>query len=137
MGEYVNTLILVDQGITFLCMADETTKRRVTFAFLEDIKSLWREKYGHVEQKVLAFALNEAFSGVMEKRMKQYNDNPNNIDNIDKVQAQIDNVKDVMIQNIDLVLQRGEKIELMVDKTERLNQQAVKFEKSVRLTSIN
>lgn len=107
-------------------------KRRVTFAFLEDIKSQWRQKYGSVEQTVLAFSLNEAFSVVLNQKIDQYNTNPQAADNISKVQAQIDGVKDVMVQNIDLVLQRGEKIELMVDKTERLNQQAVKFEKSSR-----
>jgi vesicle-associated membrane protein 7 len=31
-------------------------------------------------------------------------------------------VKDVMVENIDRILVRGEKIELLVDKTERLNQ---------------
>lgn len=36
-----------------------------------------------------------------------------------------------MIENIDRVLERGEKIELLVDKTEQLNQQAFRFEKSV------
>ena len=59
-----------------------------------------------------------------------YNSNPSS-DNISRVQAQIDTVKDVMIENIDRVLERGEKIELLVDKTDRLNQQAFKFEKSV------
>jgi vesicle-associated membrane protein 7 len=49
------------------------------------------------------------------------------------VQAQIDTVKDVMIENIDRVLERGEKIELLVDKTDKLNQQAFKFEKTVNL----
>ena len=38
-----------------------------------------------------------------------------------------------MIENIDRVLERGEKIELLVDKTDRLNQQAFKFEKTVSL----
>lgn len=38
-----------------------------------------------------------------------------------------------MVENIDRVLERGERIELLVDKTERLNQQAFKFEKSVIL----
>ena len=59
-----------------------------------------------------------------------YNANPS-ADNISRVQAQIDTVKDVMIENIDRVLERGEKIELLVDKTDRLNQQAYKFEKQV------
>lgn len=37
-----------------------------------------------------------------------------------------------MIENIDRVLERGERIELLVDKTDKLSQNARKFEKSVR-----
>lgn len=37
-----------------------------------------------------------------------------------------------MIENIDRVLERGERIELLVDKTDRLSQNARKFEKSVK-----
>eukprot|EP00981_Chlorochromonas_danica_P002640 scaffold511_cov180-Ochromonas_danica.AAC.2 len=37
-----------------------------------------------------------------------------------------------MLENIDRVLERGERIELLVDKTAKLNEQAVKFEKSSR-----
>lgn len=65
-------------------------------------------------------------------RQDIFNTNPN-ADNISKVKSQIDNVKDVMVSNIDRVLERGEKIELLVDKTDKLNQQAFKFEKSVSL----
>jgi hypothetical protein len=59
-----------------------------------------------------------------------FNTNPS-ADTITRVQSQIDTVKDVMIENIDRVLERGEKIELLVDKTDRLNQQAFKFERTV------
>ena len=41
------------------------------------------------------------------------------------------NVKNTA-QNIEKVLERGEKIELLVDKTDRLNQQAFRFESSSR-----
>ncbi len=126
---------IVDQGMTFLCMADESTKRRITFAFLEDIKTLWREKYGSVEQSALAFSLNDLFSPVLRQRMEYFSSNPQAADNIARVQAQIDTVKDVMVENIDRVLERGEKIELLVDKTEKLNQTAFKFEKTVSISS--
>jgi vesicle-associated membrane protein 7 len=122
---------IVDQGITFLCMADESTKRRITFAFLEDIKQLWREKYGGVEQTALAFSLNDSFSPILKQRIDFFNVNPA-ADNIGRVQAQIDTVKDAMVENIEKVLERGEKIELLVDKTDRLNQQAFKFERQSR-----
>mmetsp|Transcript_11688 Transcript_11688/g.23613 ORF Transcript_11688/g.23613 Transcript_11688/m.23613 type:complete len:217 (+) Transcript_11688:49-699(+) len=122
---------IVDQGITFLCMSDESTKRRITFAFLEDIKKVWRENYLAVERTALPFSMNEAFSPVLRQKIEFYNSNPTS-DNISKVQAQIDTVKDVMIENIDRVLERGERIELLVDKTDRLNHQAFKFEKTSR-----
>lgn len=121
---------LVDEGITFLCMADEETKRRIAFGFLDDIKKTWRERFGSVEQTALAFSLNDLFSPVLRQKMDYYTSNPLVADNIAKVQAQIDTVKDVMIENIDRVLERGEKIELLVDKTDKLNQQAFKFEKT-------
>ena len=43
---------------------------------------------------------------------------------------QVDEVKDIMTQNIDKVLERGEKIEILVDKTEELSSTADSFQKS-------
>mmetsp|Transcript_15700 Transcript_15700/g.63230 ORF Transcript_15700/g.63230 Transcript_15700/m.63230 type:complete len:84 (+) Transcript_15700:780-1031(+) len=37
-----------------------------------------------------------------------------------------------MVQNIEMVLERGEKLELLVDKTDQLNATAFTFEKSSR-----
>jgi hypothetical protein len=121
---------IVDQGITFLCMADLHTKRRIAFLFLEDIRQEWRERYSSVEGSALAFSLNESFVPILRQKMEFFSTNPN-ADNISRVQQQIDTVKDVMLENIDKVLERGEKIELLVDKTDQLNQEAFKFRKSV------
>ena len=41
-------------------------------------------------------------------------------------------MKDVMVKNIEMVLERGEKLELLVDKTDRLNATAFTFERSSR-----
>ena len=38
----------------------------------------------------------------------------------------------IMCENIDNLLERGEKIELLVDKTDKLSETAFKFEKSSR-----
>lgn len=122
---------VVDNGITFLCMSDLELKRRIAFSFLEDIKKEWRSRFSSVESSALAFSLNESFSHVLRERMVFFSSNPA-ADNIGKVQQQIDSVKDIMMENIDRVLERGEKIELLVDKTDRLNQEAFKFRKTVR-----
>jgi vesicle-associated membrane protein 7 len=41
-------------------------------------------------------------------------------------------VKNVMVQNIDRVLERGEKIELLVDKTDALQGEAFRFKRQAR-----
>lgn len=49
-----------------------------------------------------------------------------------ETQAQADELKGVMVRNIDLVAQRGERLELLIDKTETLVDSSVTF-KTTRL----
>jgi len=132
--EYVFHYI-VENGICYLCMSDEKNKHRIPFAFLEDTKNNFLMKFGlETAQQAIAFAMNEDFKSLLNERMEYYNSDEadRSIDNIGNVKSQIDEVKDVMVQNIERVLERGEKIELLVDKTDQLNQQAFRFESSSR-----
>ena len=114
-------------------MSDEQNRHRIPFAFLQELKDLFTQKYGlEIPQRAIAFSLNEEFSRVIKDRMDYYNDAGNAVDNLAAVKNQIEDVKGVMVENIEKVLERGEKIELLVDKTDRLNQQAFKFESSSR-----
>ena len=114
-------------------MSDEQNKPRIPFAFLEEIKNLFFAKYGQdVPQRAIAFSLNEEYSKVIKDRLDYYNNAGSNVDGLSQVKNQIEDVKGVMVENIEKVLERGEKIELLVDKTDRLNQQAFKFESSSR-----
>jgi len=119
---------IVDDAITYLCMAD-SQERRIPFAFLEDIKNRFKYTYGDRARNAIAFQMNDDFGRELQKQMEYYNSNPA-ADNINRVRQQLDEVKGVMVENIEKVLERGEKIELLVDKTDKLNQQAFKFEKS-------
>jgi len=126
---------IVESGICYLCMSDEQNKHRIPYAFLQDVKETFIAQFGLEEpQTAIAFSMNEAFSKVLRERMDYYNsENADlSVDNIGHVKSQIEDVKGIMVQNIEKVLERGEKIELLVDKTDRLNQQAFKFESSSR-----
>lgn len=57
-------------------------------------------------------------------------DHPDEISKPAKVKAQVSEVKGVMMENIEKVLDRGEKIELLVDKTDNLHHQAQDFRSS-------
>lgn len=124
---------IVEAGICYLCMSDELNKHRIPYAFLQDIKETFVAQYGReVPLKAIAFSMNDQFSKVIDERMNYFNSDNPAVDNIANVKSQIDEVKDVMVQNIEKVLERGEKIELLVDKTDRLNQQAFRFESTSR-----
>mmetsp|Transcript_15699 Transcript_15699/g.63222 ORF Transcript_15699/g.63222 Transcript_15699/m.63222 type:complete len:225 (+) Transcript_15699:257-931(+) len=118
--------------ILYLCMCDDPTssKRRVPFNFLEDIRQRFVATYGDQAQTAIAFAMNHEFGPVLQTQMELFN-SPS-ADSLAQVHTKLDAVKDVMVQNIEMVLERGEKLELLVDKTDQLNATAFTFEKSSR-----
>ena len=58
-----------------------------------------------MEQTALAFSVNEQFAPILSAKMAYYSDSQNN--DIAMVQKRLDSVKEVMIENIDKVLDRG------------------------------
>lgn len=121
---------IIENRIIYLCMCDETDKRRIPFSFLEDVKQRFTEVYSEHAQTAITFAFNTEFSPVLKQRMDHFN-NPSS-DSLTTVNNKIHDVKDVMVKNVEMLLERGEKLELLVDKTDRLHQQAFKFERSSR-----
>lgn len=61
------------------------------------------------------------FNGQLKKLMVGYGTTESGKqDAITNTQQEIDNVKGIMTENIERVLERGERIDLLVDKTDRL-----------------
>eukprot|EP00696_Hemimastix_kukwesjijk_P013726 gnl/Hemi2/2736_TR960_c0_g1_i1.p1 gnl/Hemi2/2736_TR960_c0_g1~~gnl/Hemi2/2736_TR960_c0_g1_i1.p1 ORF type:complete len:219 (+),score=71.04 gnl/Hemi2/2736_TR960_c0_g1_i1:143-799(+) len=115
-----------EDALTYMCMADDEFGRRVPFVFLDDIKNRFRATYGDKGKTAIAYAMNEDFSKIMQKQMEYYSSSPD-ADNLRKVRGEIDEVKKVMMLNIEKILDRGEKLELLVDKTDQLSQNAFKM----------
>ena len=74
--------------------------------------------YGDAIQTAIHFAMDKEFGPTIKAQMLHYN-GPN-ADQMSEVNQKMDDVKNVMVQNIEMVLERGEKLELLVDKTEQL-----------------
>ncbi|GAA5800170.1 hypothetical protein HPULCUR_005595 [Helicostylum pulchrum] len=140
---------ICEDGITYMCMADDSFGRRIPFIFLQDLKEKFLSTYGRNRAiEAPPYGLNE-FSRVIEKQMvflnayiltkekkkktdtflKEYFSTNPSADRLKQVHGEIEQVKDVMVHNIERVLERGERIELLVDKTDNLNQQAFAFKK--------
>ncbi|KAK7852934.1 vesicle-associated membrane protein 722 [Quercus suber] len=122
---------LVDNGFTYCVVADESVGRQVPMAFLERIKDDFVSRYSAGKADTAsANSLNKEFGPKLKEHMQYCVDHPEEISKLAKVKAQVSEVKGVMMENIEKVLDRGEKIELLVDKTENLHQQAQDFRTS-------
>jgi len=143
---------LIDSGFVFLVVADETLGRSVPFVFLEKVKDDFKQRYGasiktddshplsdddedddlFEDRFSIAYNLDREFGPRLKEHMEYCMNHPDEISKLSKLKAQITEVKGIMMDNIEKVLDRGEKIELLVDKTENLQFQADSFQRQGR-----
>lgn len=119
---------LVDNGFTYCVVAVESVGRQIPIAYLERIKEDFTNRYGGGKAAIaVANGLKKEFGPKLKEQMQYCMDHPEEVSKLAKVKAQVSEVKGVMMENIEKVLDRGEKIELLVDKTENLRSQAQVF----------
>ncbi|KAM0933900.1 putative Longin domain, v-SNARE, coiled-coil domain-containing protein [Dioscorea sansibarensis] len=118
-------------GIAVLCVADDSAGRRIPFAFLEDIHGRFVKTYGRACHNALAYAMNDEFSRVLSQQMEYYSSDPN-ADRINRIRGEMSQVRNVMIENIDKVLERGDRLELLVDKTTNMQGNTMRFRRQAR-----
>lgn len=119
---------LVEGGLTFICMTDQDMKLRVPYAFLYDIANRFKTTYKGTIQTASALQMNDTFSRILRDRLDFFS-NDRNADKITRVKGEIEDAKTIMVKNIDKVLERGERIEMLVQKTEDMNVQSHTFKK--------
>ncbi|KAM8800178.1 vesicle-associated membrane protein 7 [Eudromia elegans] len=129
-GNYLFHYICQDR-IIYLCITDDDFERSRAFTFLNEIKKRFQTTYGSRAQTALPYAMNSEFSSVLAAQLK-YHSESKGADQVAETQAQVDELKGIMVRNIDLVAQRGEKLELLIDKTENLVDSSVTFKTTSR-----
>ncbi|XP_038971830.1 vesicle-associated membrane protein 714 [Phoenix dactylifera] len=123
--------VLRSDGLTFLCMANDTFGRRVPFLYLEDIHMRFMKNYGRVAHSALAYAMNDEFSRVLHQQMEFFSSNPS-ADTLNRVRGEISEVHTIMVENIEKILDRGDRIALLVDKTATMQDSSFHFRKQSR-----
>ncbi|XP_020237209.1 vesicle-associated membrane protein 711 [Cajanus cajan] len=118
-------------GLTVLCMADDAFGRMVPFAFLEDIHKKFVKTYGRAILSAPAYAMNDEFSRVLNQQMDYYSNDPN-ADRLNRLKGEMTQVRTVMIDNIEKVLERGGRLEMLVEKTSAMNSNSIRFKRQSR-----
>ena len=78
-----------------------------------------------------SYGLQGTFGPTIAELMETYNTAPP-VDELDRAKGELAQVKDIMVQNVEQILSRGERIELLVDKTDNMASQATAFRRGAR-----
>jgi len=117
-------------NLIYLVMADKQTPPRAAFKFLSDIRQRFISQYGHRAHTATAFQYNADFSHILSSVMQHYNASSD--DKFTAIRSSLSDVKEQMVENIDKVIMRGERIELLVDKSDELEEKAIHFKRQSR-----
>ncbi|KAF9527178.1 VAMP/synaptobrevin-like protein [Crepidotus variabilis] len=118
-------------GFTYLVMADESAGRRMPFAFLNDLQRKFQSAPSSSSGESPTYSLQGSFGPTISALMHTYNTAPPS-DELARAQNELNQVKDIMVQNVEQILNRGERIELLVDKTDVMAGQATAFRRGAR-----
>ncbi|KFQ77842.1 Vesicle-associated membrane protein 7, partial [Phoenicopterus ruber ruber] len=97
-GNYLFHYICQDR-IIYLCITDDDFERSRAFSFLNEIKKRFQTTYGSRAQTALPYAMNSEFSSVLAAQLK-YHSESKGTDQVAETQAQIDELKGIMVRNI-------------------------------------
>lgn len=109
-----------------LAIVSKGFDRMVVFTFLEKIAEKFKTQYGHRANSAIAYAMNNDFSLVMANEMNRFN----NPDKITVLKKDLETVRVQMNENIEVVMQRGEKLDLLIEKTETLSNNSSTFRRN-------
>jgi vesicle-associated membrane protein 7 len=128
---YIHVAATADlpEGITYLCISTDTGGRRVPFLLLTSIQKEFDNQYSeHDVASAPPYGLN-SFAKTLKTQMEWADGGAkgSGVDKGKEVREEMNAVKDVMVQNIERVLERGERIDLLVNKTDHMNQTAFAF----------
>eukprot|EP01025_Chloroclados_australasicus_P017776 TRINITY_DN190_c0_g1_i1.p2 TRINITY_DN190_c0_g1~~TRINITY_DN190_c0_g1_i1.p2 ORF type:complete len:232 (-),score=35.27 TRINITY_DN190_c0_g1_i1:297-992(-) len=120
--------VLVQGGYTFLCIVDEKAPRHLMSVYLDDISQNFFRMF---EQQLsrgnpVAYEFNQEFRPVLKARSDYYESDVD-ADQLERLRMKMGTVKEVMVDNIEKVLQRGEQLDTLHTKTEMLEEQGQIF----------
>ena len=113
-------------GMTFVCLADRGLGQTAPMRFLDEVCGRFEASpMLGASRTAVALQMNAEFQPVLRSLIEKYNEASDS--SVDRIRAHVAEISDNMVDNIDKIMQRQEKIELLVEKTETLNRTAMQF----------
>lgn len=141
---------ICENRIIYMLITLGDFERSKAFAFLTEIKKRFLIQYGERVYTALPYAMNSDFASTLSAQMRFFGELPSpshsaanrstanslgvprTSSKVVQVQDQVDELKGIMVENIDQITARGEKLELLINRTNDLQANAVTFKRTSR-----
>lgn len=120
-----------DNTITYFCITQNAFDQSKAFQFLLRIKNKFEQQYQKRIHTALPFAFHAEFLPTLAIETKRYSENLS-FDKINEIEEQIDETKQILCEDIDRLIDRGESLHLLVDKSDQLSNTSVSFKVASR-----
>ncbi|XP_076824486.1 uncharacterized protein LOC143470317 [Clavelina lepadiformis] len=119
---------VTNEGLVYLCASDKDMGRRVPYLFLEELQRQFTDAGSLLIRATSAnaFEFNRDFRKTLGNLMDDFNSGKG--DQLTTMQKQVGEVTGIMRANVEKVLERGDKLDDLVDKTEDLQASANTFQ---------
>jgi vesicle transport protein SEC22 len=121
----------IDQGVCYLCLADNNFSRKLCFAYLQDLQSEFFVQYGNRIDKVTRPYHFIEFDTYIQKAKKTVMDTRNH-SAIKNVASELQDVQKIMVANLDEVLQRGTALSDIQNKSSSLASFSAKYREDAK-----
>ncbi|KAJ1031805.1 hypothetical protein NDA13_002192 [Ustilago tritici] len=114
-------------NLVYMAVADTDTGRRIPFAFLAHVQRHFLSSYQVPSEDEISSTDHSGLAKELKELVNKFNADPQGVDPIAKAKNELAGVKDIMTQNVEQILSRGERIELLMDRTDNAANQSMAF----------
>jgi len=123
---------LIEEDVCYLCICEKSYPRKLAFSYLEELAKEFQNSYGNDVKKPglrpYAFVQFDVF---MQRTKRLYQDT-RTTSNLDKLNADLQDVTRVMTKNIEDLLYRGDSLDRMSTMSSSLRDESIKYRKTAR-----
>ncbi|CAO1631214.1 unnamed protein product [Jaminaea pallidilutea] len=120
-----------EDGFVYLCVADGQGGRRLPFAFLSEVQKQFLSNFSEDQLSNPLSSDLSSFQPTLSSLRQKFSNSPQS-DPVKAAQAELGAVKDIMTQNVEQILSRGERIELLMDRTGEAANQSMAFRRRAK-----
>jgi len=119
-------------GLVALAITGLEHDRVEAFTFLDAVLEKFLKLFDDQTQSIRAFEMDRELKNAMEKYSRSVTQSKKitNCDKISAVQSDVDELKETMVASIEVVIEHGEKLELLMGKADQLATNSITFKRA-------